>query len=224
MEKSEDNVPVEIGAFFNDKASTYDNHQKETIPHFLYRHMVVAGAVEETGRELRILDLGCGTGIELEMILARAPNARITCIDISDGMLEQLRRKYADSLEQLEVMQGSFLDMPFREGHYEYVVSVLAMHHFTYPQKLNLYTRVRKALLSGGMYIEDDYYLAPEEEKQHLAWHQQLLETGTISPDTGYHIDIPFSVARQRQVLLEVGFLKVEVLFEGKSTAVFSAC
>jgi tRNA (cmo5U34)-methyltransferase len=224
MEKSENNIPVEMGAFFDDKASTYDDHQKETIHDFLYRHTVVAGAIEETSRDLRILDLGCGTGIELEMILARATNARITCIDISGGMLKELKRKYADSLKPLEVIQGSFLDIPFREEHYEYVVSVLAMHHFTYPQKLDLYARIRKTLLSGGMYIEGDYYQTSKEEKQHLERHQQFLETGAISPDTGYHIDIPFSVARQRQVLLEAGFLNVEVLFEGEKTAVFSAC
>ena len=224
MENSENNTPVEIGAFFDDKASTYDDHQRANIAHFGSRHMTVAGAIEETGRELRILDLGCGTGIELEMILARVPNARITCIDISGGMLEELRRKYTDSLEQLEVIQGSLLDIPFGEGHYEYVVSVLVMHHFTYSQKLNLYRRVRKALHSGGMYLEGDYYLLPEEEKQHLEKYQQLLNTGAISPDIGYHIDIPFSVARQREVLLEAGFLKVEVLYEGTNAAVFSAC
>jgi len=61
MENSESNTPIEMGAFFDDKASTYDDHQKEIIPHFLYRHMVVAGVIEETGRELRILDLGCGS-------------------------------------------------------------------------------------------------------------------------------------------------------------------
>ena len=224
IEESEKSLPVEIGAFFDDKASTYDDHQKANIPHFVYRHMIVAGAIEETNRELRILDLGCGTGIELEMILARAPNARITCIDVSSGMLEELRRKYADSMGQLEVIQGSFLNTPFQEGYYEYIVSVLTMHHLTYSQKLNLYQRVRKALLSGGIYIEGDYYVLPEEEKQLLARYQHLLETGAISPDTGYHIDIPFSVARQRQVLLEVGFSKVEVLYEGTNAAVFSAC
>jgi len=224
MEETENNTPVEIGAFFDDNASTYDDHQRANISHFGYRHMTVAGAIEETSRELRILDLGCGTGIELEMILARVPNARITCIDISGGMLEELRRKYADSLGQLKVIQSSFLGTPFGEENYEYVVSVLAMHHFTYPQKLNLYQKVRKTLRSGGMYLEGDYYLPPEEERQHLAEYQQLLNTGTISPDIGYHIDIPFSVSRQRDELLEAGFSTIEVLYEGTNAAVFSGC
>jgi len=223
MEESESFIPVEMGRFFDEKASTYDDHQKETIPYFLDRHRAVASAVEETSRELRILDLGCGTGVELEIIFSRAPNALITCIDISGGMLEELRRKYTDSLGQIEVIQGSFLDMPFIERHYEYVVSVLAMHHLTYEQKLNLYARVRKALLPGGMYIEGDYYLPSEEEQQRLAWYQKLLKTGVISPDTQYHIDIPFSVSRQRQVLLEAGFSELELLFEGENKAVLSA-
>ena len=222
MEKSEENTPVEMGAFFDDKASTYEDRQKGRGPHFLHMHMAAAGAVKETSRELRILDLGCGTGVELEMILGRAPNARITCIDVSGGMLEELKRQYADSLEQLEIIQGSFQEIPFRERYYDYVVSVFAMHHFPYPQKLDLYAKVRKALISGGIYIEGDYYVPPEEEKQHLERYQHLLETGTISPDKSYHIDVPFSVIRQKQILLEAGFSKVIVLFEGGNNAVLS--
>ncbi|HEY42073.1 MAG TPA: class I SAM-dependent methyltransferase [Dehalococcoidia bacterium] len=223
MEESENNTPVEMGAFFDDKASTYEDRQKGRGPHFLHMHMAVAGALEETSQGLRILDLGCGTGVELEMLLGRAPNARITCIDVSDGMLEQLRHKYTDSLEQLEIIQGSFQEIPFQERHYDYVVSVFAMHHFPYPQKLELYTKVRKALRSGGVYLEGDYYVSPEEEEQDLARYQQLLKTGVIFPDRRYHIDVPFSVARQKQVLLEAGFSKVAVLFEGGNNAVFSA-
>jgi tRNA (cmo5U34)-methyltransferase len=222
-EELEDFVPVEIDAFFDDKASTYDDHQKGNSPHFLHMHMAAAGAVKETGHELRILDLGCGTGVELEMLLAKAPNARITCIDVSGGMLEELKRKYADSLEQLEIVQGSFQEIPFRERYYDYVVSVFAMHHFPYPPKLDLYVKVREALISGGIYIEGDYYVSPEEEKQHLEHYQHLLKTGTISPDMSYHIDVPFSVTRQKQILLEAGFSKVVVLFEGGNNAVFSA-
>ena len=224
MEDSENNTPVEMAAFFDDKASTYEDRQKGRGPHFLHMHMAVAGALEETSRELKILDLGCGTGVELEMLLTRAPNARITCIDVSDGMLEQLRRKYVDSLEQLEIVQGSFQEIPFRERHYDYVVSVFAMHHFLYLQKIDLYTKVRMALRPEGIYLEGDYYVSPEEEKQDSARYQQLLKTGVISPDIRYHIDVPFSVARQKQILLEAGFSKVVVLFEGGNNAVFSAC
>ena len=72
------------------------------------------------------------------------------------------------------------------------------------------------------MYVEGDYYVSPEKERQHLAEYQNLLETGAISADTGYHIDIPFSVASQRQVLLEAGFSQVNVLAEGEKWAVFS--
>lgn len=224
MKENNDGPPIEMGRFFDERASTYDNHQKQTVSYFDSIHRAVAGAIEETGGDARILDLGSGTGIELDLILARAPNARITCIDISGKMLDELRQKYTALLEQIEVVKGSFLDIPFKEGYYKYVVSVLSMHHLTYERKLNLYTRIRMALTPDGKYIEGDHILPPEEEKRHLAWYKRQLEDDIISPEDVYHIDIPFSIATQKQVLLEAGFSEVELLFETDYAAALSAC
>jgi len=224
MKENDNDLPVEMARFFDERASAYDNHQRQTVSYFDSLHRAVAGAIEETSGDVRILDLGSGTGIELEVILARAPNARITCIDISGKMLDELRQKYTASLEQIEVVKGSFLDIPFKEGYYKYVVSVLSMHHLTYERKLDLYTRIRMALAPEGKYIEGDHVLPQEEEKRHLAWYRRQLKADVISPDDVYHIDIPFSIATQERVLLEAGFSEVELLFETDYAAALSAC
>ena len=223
MKENDNGQPIEMGKFFDERASTYDNHQRQTVSYFDSLHRAVAGAIEETSREVRILDLGSGTGIELEVILARAPNARITCIDISGRMLEELSGKYATLLEQIEIIEGSFLEIPFQQRYFDYVVSVLTMHHYTYEQKLNLYTKIRKALVPGGKYIEGDHVFPPEEEKRRLAWYKRQLEDNIISPDDIYHIDIPFSITTQRQVLLEAGFSEAHLLFETEYAAALSA-
>ena len=224
MKENDNGLTIEMSRFFDERANTYDNHQKRTVSYFDSLHKAVAGAIEETGRGVRILDLGSGTGIEIEGILARVPNARITCIDISDRMLDGLKGKYETLLEQIEVVKGSFLDMPFQERYFDYVVSVLTMHHYTYEQKLNLYTKIRKALVPGGKYIEGDHVFPPEEEKRRLAWYRRQLKTNVISPDDVYHIDIPFSLATQRKVLLEAGFSEIELLFETEYAAALSGC
>ena len=212
-----------MGRFFGERANVYDDHQRQTISYFDSVHRAVAGEVEETSGEVRILDLGSGTFIELKGILTRAPNAQITCIDISGRMLDELRCKYADSLQHIEVIKGSFLDIPFREGYYEYVVSVLSLHHLTYERKLGVYTNIRNALTRKGKYIEGDYILPPEEERRYLAWYKRQLEAYVLSPDDVYHIDIPFSVATQRQVLLEAGFSEVKIIFKTEYSVVLSA-
>jgi len=224
MKDNNNGLAIEMDRFFDERASTYDNHQKQTVSYFDSLHKAVAGAIEETGGEVRILDLGSGTGIELEWIFARAPNARITCIDISGRMLDKLKDKYETMLEQIEVVKGSFLDMSFQEKYFDYAVSVLTMHHYTYEQKLNLYTKIRKALVPGGKYIEGDHVLPPEEEKRRLAWYKRQLRANVVSPDNVYHIDIPFSITTQRKVLLEAGFSQVELLFETEYAAALSAC
>jgi ubiquinone/menaquinone biosynthesis C-methylase UbiE len=46
------------------------------------------------GREVRVLDLGCGTGASTAALLKAAARARITAVDASPGMLERARAKH----------------------------------------------------------------------------------------------------------------------------------
>ena len=52
--------------------------------------------------QIGILDLGCGTGIDLEEIFKKCPKANVTAIDMSQGMLEKLRDKFSKRSEQLQ--------------------------------------------------------------------------------------------------------------------------
>ena len=68
---------------------------------------------------MEILDLGCGTGLELEGIFSKAPNAVITCIDLSEKMLSKLTSKYSRFLDQIKPIKGSYLIVPFPEKKYD---------------------------------------------------------------------------------------------------------
>ncbi len=225
MTQNGSDPPIEMARFFDQVAGGYDDHRTRITSYDLAPlFAAVAGAIDETSQQVRILDLGAGTGVELEWMLARAPNAQITCIDVSGGMLEELRRKYTAWLEQIEIVKGSFLNIPFRSRHYQYVVSVQSMHHLRYEPKLDLYRRIMAALTPAGKYIEGDHVLPPDEERQRSAWHRRQIEAGMISPDGMYHIDIPSSVATQKRILSEAGFARVEVLHEDEYAVVLSAC
>ena len=98
------------------------------------------------------------------------------------------------------------------------------MHHLTWAPKLALYKRIRQALAPTGKYIEGDYVVSEDEERERAAWHCGQIETGIISPEGIYHIDIPFSVATQQKILLAAGFATVEILHLDVNGAVLSAC
>jgi len=62
---------------------------------------------------IRILDLGCGTGLELDEIFRLNTTARIACVDLSQKMLEILRIKHEDRLDSLNLITGSYFEVDF---------------------------------------------------------------------------------------------------------------
>ena len=222
-----------MAEFFDRRVNGYEEHVREILPGFDGFYSSVAGQIPATGEPLSILDLGCGTGLELDFIFARVPNARVTAVDLSSEMLARLKARLERAWygPRVEIVQGSYLTMPFTAGGFDYAVSVQTMHHFTPDVKMGLYTRIAHALKAGGMYIEGDYVVPPDEERSLLARYDETVKSlranGIIGVDElvdgKYHIDIPLSVQSQVAILREAGFADVEVVFEQGAAAVFRA-
>ena len=166
-----------------------------------------------TQAPIDILDLGAGTGLELEGLFARAPNAVVTVIDISAAMLDLLVAKYQAYSRQIRIVCGSYLTLPLGVAEYDYAMSVMSLHHFDLQTKTALYQRICEALKDEGTYVEGDR-IVPEAEEQRLsaqgaAVRQQfdVAEVGT------HHVDIPFSSTTQEQALRTAGFADIDTTF-----------
>jgi tRNA (cmo5U34)-methyltransferase len=222
-----------MAEFFDRRVDTYEAHMREIMPTFDEFYSSVAGQIPITSQPLSILDLGCGTGLELDFVFRRVPDARITAVDVSPDMLARLETKLSDSPHrpQVSIVRGSYLTMAFPERSFDHAISVQTMHHFTPDVKRGLYSRIARALKPGGAYIEGDYVVSPEEERSRLARYEGILESlradGSIredeAPDGKYHIDIPLSIESQVAILGEAGFADVKVVFRQGAAAVFSA-
>ena len=88
----------ELPEFFNSTADIWDQ-KFGAEPNDPFYQAVVAH-IPRTDESIDVLDLGCGTGIQLEFVFERAPNARVTAIDRAPNMLKQLRTKFADKIKQ----------------------------------------------------------------------------------------------------------------------------
>ena len=100
--------PEKMGVFFDRVAEKYDDVHKTLVyddPEAFYAK--VAEPMAPTGNVVQILDLGIGTGLQLDAVFARVPNAHITGIDLAGKMLDLLHEKYADKLSQLTLIQDS---------------------------------------------------------------------------------------------------------------------
>jgi len=97
--------PEPMGAFFDTRADGYNNVMfSSSSGEEDYRRL--GAFLPETSESVQILDVGCGTGIELDYIWERIPNAHITCVDVSRGMLELLLINHPGSHDHAPSMAG----------------------------------------------------------------------------------------------------------------------
>ncbi|MDF2672008.1 MAG: SAM-dependent methyltransferase [Clostridiales bacterium] len=214
MSNETSNKPEEMASFFNKRANGYEEHMKETVESFDKYYISVSNSIDNTQDVIEILDIGCGTGLEIEGILKKAPNARITCIDMSEGMLDLLKEKYKGYMNQLNIITGSYVELPFGEENYDYVVSVMTMHHWKYNEKKEIYIKIKNALKNGGKYIEGDYYVALERERELLDEYHKEINKYKLSRENFYHLDIPFAIETQKRLFNEVGFNQFEIVWK----------
>ena len=137
-------------------------------------------------------------------------------------MLRTLRETY--SQYTLNLIQGTYFDVPFGSSCFDAAVSVESLHHFTMEEKLPLYRRLCGALKPVAVFVLTDY-LAPDEDYERF-YRSELLrlkaEQG-ISDGEFYHYDTPLTVAHETQALLEAGFRRVEVLNQWGCTCTLKA-
>lgn len=158
-----------------------------------------------------VLDLGCGTGLELEEYLRRNPNAKITGIDLSRGMLDSLQKKFPGY--DLTLVCGSYFDVSFGKACFDAAVSVESLHHFEKALKVSLYTKLHRALKPDGYFILTDYFSQSDAEEQaFFAELASLKLSQGITDDGFYHFDTPLTVQHETEALQEAGFASVEVL------------
>ena len=198
-----------MGAFFEARLDGYDEHMLTNIESAREFYPFTARQLPmEPGA--RILDLGCGTGLELAEYFALNPGAKVTGIDLASGMLRALEGKFPG--KDITLICGSYFDVPFGEG-FDGAVSVESLHHFTKEEKIPLYRKLRNALKPGGFFILTDYFsLSDEEERWHRAELLRLKAEQGITDGEFYHYDTPLTVAHETEALLAAGFSAVEVL------------
>ena len=157
LAQTRDEPAEDMNGFFAARVDTYEAHMSVWDKAY--------GRVAELtpGDCGPLLDLGCGTGLELDRIFARWPELAVTGVDLCAAMLEKLRAKHAG--RRLELRCADYLAMDLGAEQYGAVVSVESLHHFTPEQKLELYKKIHAALRPGGFFLEADYIACCEEEE-----------------------------------------------------------
>ncbi len=196
--------------FFENRLDVYDEHMKTNIESSNEFYPFTAKCLP-LKQNCSVLDLGCGTGLELEEYYLLNPSAKVTGIDLSQGMLTALKMKFSE--KEIRLINGSYFDMHFGESVYDAAVSVKSLHHFTKKEKISLYDKLHKALRDNGYFILTDYFsLSDDEELMHRQNFIALKSEQGITDDEFYHYDTPLTINHEIEALCEAGFSSVHLL------------
>ena len=202
--------------FFAARIDGYDAHMKRDIEGASGFYAYTASLLP-AAEGSRVLDLGCGTGLELEEYFLLNPDAAVTGIDLSQAMLNALKAKFPD--KDLTLIRASYFDVPLGNGLYDAAVSVESLHHFPAEMKAQLYEKLHSALTETGVFVLTDYFAESEElEKEYFQNLAALKKEQGLSDGVFYHYDTPLTVDHEMQVLRQAGFSDVQVLKEWGTT------
>jgi tRNA (cmo5U34)-methyltransferase len=206
--------------FFNARVEMYDNHMLVDIGLDEF-YEEVARLVEVDGANPKLLDLGCGTGLELERLFAKYPDIRVTGIDIASEMLKEPENKYKD--KNINLICGSYFDVNFGVD-FDVAISTYSLHHFNETEKLALYKKVFESMKPGGIYIEGDYTVKTEEEQVFYVSELARFKKEQNLPDGFfYHYDTPMTAENQMKLLKSAGFIDINIVRQWDGTTIITA-
>jgi cyclopropane fatty-acyl-phospholipid synthase-like methyltransferase len=197
----------EMGKFFDQRIETYEEHMFTEVMGAREAYEEIANYIP-VKEKLRLVDLGCGTGLELREIYRRNPSVMVTGVDLSKEMLRKLMDNYPD--KQIEVHNMSYLDFDFGTGQYDAAVSCETLHHLSHEEKLKLYTKLCAGLVPSGRYVECDYMVQDQEEEDYYFAENERIRKELNIGEGIYHYDTPCTVENQIRLLKAAGFTSVE--------------
>jgi ubiquinone/menaquinone biosynthesis C-methylase UbiE len=208
----------EMSEFFKARVDSYDDHMLLNVVG-VEGYIKMAEYIPIDTKTL--LDLGCGTGLELEQIFKKFPDMKVTGIDLTKAMLDKLQSKFLH--KNLTLIHGNYFEYKFEENFYDVAVTFQTLHHFTLQEKINLYHKIYKTLIPSGIYMEADY-MAPNQDYEDFYFAENLRIRQEMGITDGfYHYDTPCTVENQIRMLREAGFRKVEKIWSQDLTVMLKA-
>ena len=128
----------DIASRFSKAANAYDHHAR-------IQYNIATSALNNLPQTLTgtLLDIGCATGVHSYTLYKRG--AKVTGIDIAQGMLEEAQKRYP----QVTFIQGNAQSLPLKQHSIDIVFSSMALQWCSNP--LLVASEIQRVLKPSGM-------------------------------------------------------------------------
>ena len=181
------------------------------IPHRQEGEATLISEVPSAAR--RVLDLGCGNGHLLALLLAHCDGAIGVGVDFSTTMLAKARERFATD-PHVKLVEHD-LDAPLPPlGSFDVVASSFAIHHCDHDRKHEIYREVWELLEPGGVFCNLEHVASPTE---HL--HRRFLSILKIEPADEDPSNKLLDLETQLGWLREIGYEDVDCYWKWRELA-----
>lgn len=88
-------------------------------------------------------------------------------------------------------------------------------------QKQNIYGKIYATLKNGGVFINGDTIAANQKEENELMSKAEQIYTNENMPFASMHVDVPFCLEHEKEVLKTVGFSNINLIKEWTNTKIY---
>lgn len=212
---------------FEQEAFNYDDLILKLIPYYHEQHQVMLDIIDfPHDASIKVLDLGCGTGVLSHLVLQNFKQANVVAFDFAENMLKACQNNLSAYQGRIDFQQGDFA-VDDIGSDYDLVISGLAIHHLDAEGKQALFKKLFSKMNPGGLLLIREIVKGATEgltKKYQKLWREFINVNGE---NENYwfakHLeeDIPDSVENQTRWLAESGFVDIGCHFRYLNFAVF---
>jgi tRNA (cmo5U34)-methyltransferase len=217
-----------LKASFDSIAQEYDAHRRQLIPCYDDFYRITTDLATDGRQDLRLLDLGAGTGLMTWHILNKRPNAVCTLVDFAEEMLNVAKKRFAGQ-SNVSYVTGDYRNADLGNS-YDVIVSSLSIHHLDDRDKARLYHRLYGLLNDGGVFVNADQVLGATtviEAEYQRRWREKIAESDLTAIEKAaaferMKMDRPATLEDNLRWLRDSGFRDVDVYYKYYTFAVMA--